>query len=225
MTVITDKIDTLSHLISPRRDINMPIYNWHSFKHSYSKELVDTFISEFELKKGAWVMDPFCGGGTTLLACKQAGLNAYGYDILPFPVYLSNVKTNDYDIRKLKRTKESFEGIEKWPFSSETLPDILILKKAFNQETEQQLLQIKQRIRQIKDADTRDFFNLGFLSILESVSNTSKSGGFLRIVSRNPNVRKETLEAIANDSRVEPRYTQCAKAALEHGKDAANHQI
>jgi len=37
--------------------------------------------------------------------------------------------------------------------------------------------------------------------------------------------RKETLEAIANDSKVEPRYTQCAKAALEHGKDAANHQI
>ena len=50
-------------------------------------------------------------------------------------------------------------------------------------------------------------------------------GYILRIVSRNPNVRKETLETIVNDPKVEPRYTQCAKAALEHGKDAANHQI
>ena len=50
-------------------------------------------------------------------------------------------------------------------------------------------------------------------------------GYILRIISRNPNVKSETLRAIANDSGVEPRYTQCAKAALEHGKDAANHQI
>ena len=50
-------------------------------------------------------------------------------------------------------------------------------------------------------------------------------GYILRIVSRNPNVKQETLKAIANDPKVEPRYTQCAKAALEHGKEAANHQI
>ena len=50
-------------------------------------------------------------------------------------------------------------------------------------------------------------------------------GYILRIVSRNPNVKQETLKAIANDLKVELRYTQCAKAALEHGKGAANHQI
>ena len=50
-------------------------------------------------------------------------------------------------------------------------------------------------------------------------------GYILRIVSRNPNVKPETLESIANDPKVEPRYTQCAKAALEHGKGASNNQI
>ena len=50
-------------------------------------------------------------------------------------------------------------------------------------------------------------------------------GYILRIVSRSPNVKKETLEAIANDSQVEPRYTQCAKAALKHGMGTANHQV
>ncbi len=50
-------------------------------------------------------------------------------------------------------------------------------------------------------------------------------GYILRIISRNPNVKQETLEAIANDLTIESRYTQCAKASLEHGKDAANHQI
>lgn len=187
MIEVTDKISTLSHLISPRRDINRPIYNWHSFKHSYSKELVDTFISEFKLPKGAWVMDPFCGGGTTLLASKQAGINAHGFDILPFSVFLSNVKTNDFNIEKLKQAKQVFEEIKQWPSPTESLPDIVILKKAFKKSTEHQLLQIKERIRQIEDNNTRDLFNLAFLSILESVSNTSKSGGFLRIVDRDIN--------------------------------------
>lgn len=50
-------------------------------------------------------------------------------------------------------------------------------------------------------------------------------GYILRIVSRNSNVKQETLEAIANDPKVELRYTQCARAALEHGKEAANQQI
>ncbi len=50
-------------------------------------------------------------------------------------------------------------------------------------------------------------------------------GYILRIVSRNPHVKQETLEAIANDSRIGSRYTQCAKAALKHERGAANHQI
>lgn len=185
MAEVLDKIKTLSHLISPRRDIHSPIYNWHSFKHSYSKELVDVFIKEFKLKKGAWVMDPFSGGGTTLLACKEAGLNAHGFDILPFSVYLSNVKTTDFDIKKLKRAYTKFTDTTEWPKPKGQLPDILILQKAFTHEKEESLLQVKGRINRIKDKATRDFFNLGFLSILEAVSNTAKSGGFLRIVDKN----------------------------------------
>ncbi len=50
-------------------------------------------------------------------------------------------------------------------------------------------------------------------------------GYILRIISRNPRVQERTLETIANDSNVEPRYTQCARAALLHGRENANHQI
>jgi DNA modification methylase len=187
MSIIVDKRDIYSHLISPRRDFDKPIYNWHSFKHSYSKDLVDNVLSEFKLKKGSWVMDPFCGGGTTLLASKQAGLNAHGFDILPFSVFLSNVKTTDYNIKKLQGANKRFENLENCSSTLNRLPEILILRKAFNKSTENQLLQLKEQIQQIPDSKIQDFFNLAFLSILESVSNTSKSGGFLRIVNRDVN--------------------------------------
>ncbi len=181
---LVDKSSLLSQLISPRKDKDKPIYNWHSFKHSYSKGLVDNLITEFDIKKGAWVMDPFCGGGTTLLACKEACINVIGFDILPFSVFLSNVKTRNYDVKKILEEKNKFVVNKTISLKIPALTNIPIAQKAFTMDVRRELIKIKQRINEIEDDNIRDFFNLGLLSILESVSNTSKSGGFLRIVNR-----------------------------------------
>jgi tRNA G10 N-methylase Trm11 len=190
MTEIIDKINSLSDLISPHRDIQKPIYNWHSFKHSYSKALVNNLVEEFKLKPGSWVMDPFCGGGTTLLACKELRINSKGFDVLPFSVFLSNVKTRTYNSEKLLVEKKEFNRNKKISIQVSSLTNIPIAKKAFSESVRNELIQIKQRIEEIKDSTVRDFYNLGLLSILESVSNTSKSGGFLRIVRRRIQARK-----------------------------------
>ena len=208
MTKIIDKRNSLSDLISPHRDIQKPIYNWHSFKHSYSKALVDNLVKEFELKKGAWVMDPFCGGGTTLLACKEAGINSKGFDILPFSVFLSNVKTRKYNPAKLLAEKKKFKLSKKISMNIPSLTNIPIAKKAFSVNVRNELIQIKQRIEEIRNSTVRDFYNLGMLSILESVSNTSKSGGFLRIVRQR--VRKGKAEEVFID-RIESMISDVQK--------------
>lgn len=190
---LIDRRNDFSDLISPMRDKNRPIYNWHSFKHSYSKALVDTLIKEFRLKRGSWVMDPFCGGGTTLLACKEAGINSRGYDILPFSVFLSNVKTRSYDPEILSEIRKKFRRLRRVLKEIPSLTTIPIAKKAFSTGVRNELIKIKQRIENIDDPDSRDFYNLGLLSILESVSKTSKSGGFLRL-RKNP-VRSKTVES------------------------------
>lgn len=188
-------------LVSPGPDRQTPIYNWHAFKHSYSKELVQNLIKEFGLKKGSWVLDPFCGGGTTLLSSKQAGLNSQGIDILPFSVFLSNVKVQDYDelelsieFVKLQNAKRSSRRN-----NNATLPsDIALLDKAFPPPIKKELLAIKTTINEIREEKNRDFFNLAFLSILESVSNTSKAGGFLRLVDKNESPENIRLKFLDN---------------------------
>jgi tRNA G10 N-methylase Trm11 len=200
MNKLTNRVATLNKLISPRVDINRPIYNWHSFKHSYSKALVDNLIAEFKLKKGSWVMDSFCGGGTSLLACKEAGINSTGFDILPFSVFLSSVKTRNYDPEKLLAEKKKFNTSKTVSLNIPALTNIPIAKKAFAPSIRTELTRIKQRIEEIDNIDIRDFYNLGLLSILESVSNTSKSGGFLRIVNRR--IRAEKVRTIF-DNRIE----------------------
>ena len=184
MMQIIEKTSLLSNLISPRRDVNRPIFNWHTFKHGYSSELVNHLIADLELLQGDWVLDPFCGGGTTLLACKEAGINCHGFDILPFSVFLSNVKTRNYDLKKLRTENKRFEANKKKIKNSFNFPDIPIAKKAFSVTTRKELLRIKQVIEDIEDTPTKDFFNVGFLSILEGVSQTKKAGGFLRLVNR-----------------------------------------
>lgn len=207
MTKIIDKRASLSDLISPHKDIQRPVYNWHSFKHSFSKALVDNLLKEFGLKRGAWVMDPFCGGGTTLLACKEAGIHSKGLDILPFSVFLSNVKTREYNPVKLLAEKQKFNQRNKVSLHIPALTNIPIAKKAFSMKIRNELIRIKQRIEEIDDSTVRDFYNLGMLSILESVSNTSKSGGFLRIVKKRikaENVREvfiDKIEAMISDVR------------------------
>jgi hypothetical protein len=50
-------------------------------------------------------------------------------------------------------------------------------------------------------------------------------GYILRIIGRNNNTWKETLKEIAEDSRLDKRYTGVAKTALEHGNQRANNLI
>ena len=184
MSVKVVEKSELSPLISPRSNQNMRIHNWYSFKHGYSKELAENIISHFDLMKGSWMLDPFCGSGTTLLTCKELGINSRGFDILPFSVFLTNTKIEDYDDKELMRQLEMLKR-DKKNYSYETvLPDIPIVRKAFRPEVERELLSIKHRVESIEDSKMRAFFNCGFLGILESVSNTSKTGGFLRLVNR-----------------------------------------
>ena len=178
----------LGDLISPRVDRNEPIYNWHSFKHSYSKDLVQTLITTLGLKKEAWLLDPFCGAGTTLLSSKQFGIRSRGFDILPFSVFLSNVKVRKYDeiILTQQHVKLRENLGDHCLLKRASFPDdIPLLNKAFSSVIRSELLNFKAHISQIHSAEVRDFFNLAFLSILESVSDTSRDGAFMRYVPKN----------------------------------------
>ncbi|OGN89326.1 MAG: hypothetical protein A2158_01325 [Chloroflexi bacterium RBG_13_46_14] len=78
--------------------------------------------------------------------------------------------------------------------SSVRLPDIPLINKAFSPEIKSELINLKAKINDIVQPEIQEFFNLAFLGILESVSNTRKRGGFLSVEPRDvPPGRVETL--------------------------------
>ncbi|HZQ51210.1 MAG TPA: DNA methyltransferase [Bryobacteraceae bacterium] len=79
-----------------------PVHRWYYFPHSFTGELVHALIDEWGLSADDRTLDPFCGAGTTLVAAKQKGVPAVGYDLSPLAVLVTNVKTANLTAERIK---------------------------------------------------------------------------------------------------------------------------
>ena len=70
-------------------------HRWLRLTPAYSFRLVSDALSD--LSPGMIVLDPFCGTGTTGIVAAMMGGMAQIMDINPFLVWLSHVKTRNYD--------------------------------------------------------------------------------------------------------------------------------
>ena len=57
--------------VTTKENKKVPIHNWFAFRHAFGPSLVKEIVSELGLRTDARVLDPFCGSGTRLLACKE----------------------------------------------------------------------------------------------------------------------------------------------------------
>lgn len=173
-------------LVTFKENKKKPIYNWFYYKEGFSPELVINLLEKLEIKKGSNILDPFCGTGNTLLACKENGYNAIGFDALPLSVFISNTKLQgNYDTEKLKNvisiiTRTKFgKPKTKWQKLW-----FLSINTVFSRYARDDLLFFKEKIFQVEDEKIRNFLFLGLLSIVGEASNTKKDGGVLRIVKK-----------------------------------------
>lgn len=174
------------NLVTFSENKDQPIYNWFYYKEGFSRDLVWNLLDEFKIPEGSLVLDPFCGTGTTLLAAKQKNYNAFGTDILPLGVFVSNTKLQDnYDLQLLK---EKIQYLSSLKFGETKLkwvdPGFIDIRKAFSRYARNDILFFKEKIMEVEDEKTRNFLMLGLLSIVSEASNTKKDGGVIKIVQK-----------------------------------------
>lgn len=156
-----------------------PVYNWLYYKEGFAKELVFRLAEMFSLKKGMNVLDPFCGVGTTLLACRQLGLNSAGFDVHPVAVFASKVKTRDYDPEILK---QEIKSLIKAKFSRPTkLPDSGIVRRVFPRHLLEDAVFFRDLIMQNRDSNIRDFLMLGLMNVAIKCSYAYKDGSVIKV--------------------------------------------
>jgi SAM-dependent methyltransferase len=75
-------------------------HGWLRLTPAYSVHFVRELLAGVDASSGP-VLDPFCGTGTTLLACAERGIDAVTIDLNPFLVWLARAKTARYDARAI----------------------------------------------------------------------------------------------------------------------------
>ncbi|NIO21838.1 MAG: hypothetical protein GTN76_14190 [Candidatus Aenigmarchaeota archaeon] len=155
----------------------LPVYNWFYYKEGFSRELVIKLLDMFSAKKGL-VLDPFCGVGTTNLACKERGLNSIGFELSPLALFAAKVKIMDYDITKLKDTLKTIKKIKFRKFDRSWIPSNV--RRYFNTHTLDDILLFKGLVEDLEDNLTKDFFRLGLISSATRCSYMYKDGSVVK---------------------------------------------
>ncbi|OYT53862.1 MAG: hypothetical protein B6U72_04550 [Candidatus Altiarchaeales archaeon ex4484_2] len=148
--------------------------------------MVWSLLEELNVKRGSSVIDPFCGTGTTLLACRDKSYNSIGFDILPLSVLVSNTKLQTgYDMRQLKEKIRELTS-SKFDKKKRRWPELKFfnVEKAYSRYAYSDILFYRDKIMEEEDEKTRNFLFLGLLSIVVGCGNIKKDGGVLKIMKR-----------------------------------------
>jgi site-specific DNA-methyltransferase (cytosine-N4-specific) len=115
-----------------------------------------------------FLLDPFCGSGTSLIEAQVAGLPSIGIDLNPIAVLISRVKTSPLPAHVGRRLSEVIELAEAG--QQPVLPDIPRLDHWFRPEVQEAISFLAAAI-DARGGDTRDLLRLALSSIIVRVSN------------------------------------------------------
>ena len=166
------------------------------FPSKIAKYIIDTLVKKQAINPAVdFIFDNYNGSGTTMVEAKIAGFSSAGIDINPFGVLASNVKTYNYDDAVLDGiASELFSKIRAAGdpdgqislLAQETVDEADMLgidrinqqvylefpdiDKWFDSDVIRQLSVIKHFILSMQHDKYREFFSLGFFSIIRRVS-------------------------------------------------------
>jgi len=170
--------------VTPKLLRSAPVHCWLVFPHSFAGELVNELVNKWGLNDQCHILDPFCGAGTTLVAARELGIKATGYDISPFAVFTSNAKAAKYDNTILERDWEKIRA--KLSISSKrkvrkNYPELVL--KALSQEILTTIESVDDTISALSTSVMEsNFFRLALFSVMPSVSCARATGGWLKWV-------------------------------------------
>jgi hypothetical protein len=98
-------VENLVHAARDTAPVSGLTHNFYRYPARFSPSFVRAAIHAFS-DPGDWVMDPFAGGGTTLVEALSAGRNALGVDISSLATFVCEAKTHilsDQDSESLRQ--------------------------------------------------------------------------------------------------------------------------
>jgi len=202
--------------VTPKPLVEKPVHRWYVFPHSFTSELVHALIEEWNLTPDDSILDPFAGAGTTLLAAKEKGIAATGYDLSPLAVLATKVKIANYKAARLEelwsRLRRAIQPA-RWNGAAKHYPDLVC--KALPGRLLGAFDALDRSIARLDATRAeRDFFRLALIATIPEYSRAVAEGGWLRWVDRRKNI--STLMADLTE-KVELMLQDLEKGPAERG--------
>jgi DNA modification methylase len=177
---------------------NAPIHRWFQYPAGFSYKAVNYILDQHVIVPGHIVYDPFVGTGTTLVACKQRGIESYGVEAHPFVHEIAEVKT-DWDIN-FKALREEIQDTSlrlEFSIADAEKEDINrfpnLVRKCFSKHNLQRLLFVRSFIQRSVSERFRELFFVALTCALRQAS--AAATGWPYIAPKKRIREKDGLEA------------------------------
>ena len=169
-----------------------PVQRWFQYREGYTIELCKRLF----LPNESFVIDPFCGFGSTLLAARNAGLESAGLDVNPLAAFVAKVKTRTYGKSQIADIRNSILLLSSLTKRAPAAPSpaLRILGKLFHKDILHALSIFRFAITSLPQKRTREFLFLGWVAILEEVSNVYREGNGVKYRNRIRRGNKYTVK-------------------------------
>ena len=166
---------------SNRRRLRYATHGLHEYRGKFFPQLVRALMNIARLPDDAVVLDPMCGSGTTLVEARLSGRSAWGLDMNPLSVFISDVKCRALTLEPaaltgacatLRRVLDAPAPPNGAPGFSETLAkgDRDYLHRWFAQRTLRELDLVGAAVRRLPTRTLRDFYRVCLSNVLRGVS-------------------------------------------------------
>ena len=153
--------------------------------HNYPAMMIPQIVRELLNQYGTlngWVLDPYCGTGTSLVEASMFGMNGVGCDINPLVRLITTVKTTPISIEVLSQyvsdlCSSALQVESSGDIPSAPIPDVLNLDYWFSNDVTKRLSFLRDYINAIEDEPVRNFFWVAFSETVRECSYT-RNGEF-----------------------------------------------
>lgn len=184
--LLCERLD-LGNYVSYTGNKQVPVLRLYRYKEAFAYPFVQEMLRNLSLSEKDFILDPFCGLGTTVFTAGLHRIPSWGVDKLPVAVFVASTLPL---LLKMEpgQLREAFEQLQASVESQSPAPvadDVAIMKVAFPPENLLLLRRWKASIERL-GSPLREVMMLLLLSILEACSYTSKDGQFLRLRREKP---------------------------------------
>lgn len=180
-----------TELVNFKNNKKIPKHNWYEYKQGYAEDLVKQIIEAEQPDKKHFILDPFCGVGTSNVVAQSLGYKSIGFDINPVAYLAATVKTHFYTEAEVKEIQKLIKNFN--PSKLSPLKEVpKVIDSSFQNGSLEKLYQLKYFWENISDnISVQQFFQLAYLSIIEDCSIKTKDGNGIKL-----NLKKKKIENI-----------------------------